>query len=141
MKYVVSAAIIDSEAKCILLAKRSADAPSYPNLWCTPGGKVQDETQLEALRRELDEEVLSWIRDLEYVGEVVYRHNIRSTQTGQMVTVVCYRVPVEAFEGTFGPGDKTSEVRWFSASELKDLQMTPADDANREALIRAISEM
>jgi 8-oxo-dGTP pyrophosphatase MutT (NUDIX family) len=136
--YVVSAAIVDPKSKKLLLAKRSKDT-TYPGLWCTPGGTVEDETQLAALRRELREELLIELPNLDAVGEIVYRHDICSTRTGKMTTVVCYLVPIDAIGGTPAPGDKTEEVRWFSSDELADLAMTPADDANRSSLVRCIA--
>lgn len=135
--YVVSAAIVDEQKKRILLTKRSADT-TYPLHWCTPGGAVEDETQLEALRRELREEIEATFGDFSKVQGVVYRHNIRSTRSGNIVTVICYRIPSIAIDGLPSCGDKTIEIGWFGADELPSLQMTPADRANVEALIRAI---
>jgi 8-oxo-dGTP diphosphatase len=136
--YAISAAIIDEKSKRILLAKRSAST-TYPLHWCTPGGMAEEgETQLETLRRELREEIKATFRDFSDVQACVYMHDIRSTRTGRIVTVVCYRVPSTALDGVPECGDKTIELRWFAADELADLQMTPADRANVDALIRAI---
>jgi 8-oxo-dGTP pyrophosphatase MutT (NUDIX family) len=137
MRYVVSAAIVDPKSKKLLLAKRSKDT-TYPGLWCTPGGSVEDETQLEALRREVREEILVRL-NIDAVGEVVYRHEVRSTRSGEMVAVVCYLVPIDAIEGTPMPGDKTEEVRWFSSDELSGIAMTPADEANYSALVSLLA--
>lgn len=62
----------------------------------------------------------------------------RSTRSGEMTTVVCYHIPIDAIEGIPAPGDKTEEVRWFSADELSGLAMTPADEANYTALHRLV---
>jgi mutator protein MutT len=137
-KYVVSAAIVNPKSKKILLAKRSKDT-TYPGLWCTPGGTVEDgEYQLQALSRELREEILIALK-INGVKEEVYCYDIRSTRSGKMTTVVCYHVPIDAIEGIPAPGDKTEEVRWFSADELSELTMTPADEANYTALLRLVS--
>lgn len=63
----------------------------------------------------------------------------RSNRSGEMTTVVCYHIPIDAIEGIPAPGDKTEEVRWFSADELSGLAMTPADEANYTALHRLVS--
>jgi 8-oxo-dGTP pyrophosphatase MutT (NUDIX family) len=137
-KYVVSAAIVNPKSKKILLAKRSKDT-TYPGLWCTPGGTVEDdEFQLQALAREAREELLIALK-IDGVKEEVYRHDIRSTRSGKMTTIVCYHVPIDAIEGIPAPGDKTEEVRWFSADELSGLAMTPADEANYSALLHLVS--
>lgn len=137
--FVVSAAIVDAKERKILLCKRSADT-TYPHHWCTPGGSVErSETQLEALRRELREEINATFADFESVKNVVYFHDIRSMRSGRMITVVCYRIPIEGIEGTPSCGDKTADVRWFGVEELADLLMTPADRANVDALIRAMT--
>lgn len=137
-KCVVSGAIVDPKSRKLLLTKRSKDT-TYPGLWCTFGGTVEDdEFQLQALAREAREELLIAL-NIDGVKEVVYRHDIRSTRSGKMTTVVCYHIPIDAIEGIPAPGDKTEEVRWFSADELSGLAMTPADDANRAALVLLIS--
>lgn len=139
MRYIVSAAIIDPKSKKLLLTKRSEDT-TYPGLWCTPGGSVEEgEMQPEALQRELREELLIKLPNVRSIGEVVYRHQIRSTRSGEMVVVVCYLVPIDAIEGTPMPGDKTEEVRWFSSDELSGIAMTPADDANYSALVSLLA--
>ena len=136
--YAISAAIIDEQKKRILLAKRSAST-TYPLHWCTPGGMAEEgETQLEALQRELWEEIKATFKNFDDVGTCVYTHDIKSTRTGRIVTVVCYRVPSTSLDGPPECGDKTIELRWFGVDELADLQITPADRSNIEALIRAI---
>jgi mutator protein MutT len=137
VKFVVSAAIVDAKKKRILLTKRSGT--TYAKHWCTPGGKIEDETHLEALRRELREEIGATFRDFSDVRECVYMYDIPSTRTGDLMTVVCYRIPIEGIDGQPICGDKTSGIAWFDIDELADLKMTPADRANVDALIRAIS--
>jgi len=132
---VVSAAIVNVEAKRLFVQRRSGDAPSYPWHWCTPGGKVhEDEFQLEALRRELYEE--HGVRlDIDRVGSSVYYHDIISTQTGQIVTVWCYLVCASAIVGRYIAGPSVAGFDWVTANELETLTLTPADDANRGKLM------
>lgn len=137
MLTVVSAAIVNEKGKRLLLAQRAAYAPSYPNLWCTPGGKVESgESIAEALARELREEIgfhcpLPMMRP-------VYEHKMKSTQTGGDVWVLCYRLEWPRKACSLTIGDKTSGLGWFDVAglyALRDAQMlTPADEANIDAL-------
>lgn len=137
MLTVVSAAIVNEKGKRILLAQRSADAPSYPLLWCTPGGKVEaGESIAQALARELREEIgfhHEW-----RMMRPVYEHKMKSTRTGEDVFVLCYRIEWPRVAIPLTIGDKTAGLGWFDAATLLALRdarmLTPADEANAELL-------
>lgn len=135
---VVSGAIVDIATKRMLLAQRSGGT-TYPFLWCTTGGFVEEgEFQLDALIREVGEELKVNLFDPNLVQNCIYTHDIRSTRSGKMITVRCYFVPSTAIVGTYTCGDKTIGMGWFDAADLARLPLAPADDANREALIAAL---
>lgn len=130
---VVSAAIVDVAAKRLLLSQRSGRT-SYPFCWCTPGGKVDEhETHWGALSRELHEELGIDVSTFD-IAHVVYRYELPSTRTGQMVEVVCYVVSSTAIVGEYACRDGTIGVGWFDVATLERLPLAAADDANRNAL-------
>ena len=133
---VVSAAIVNVQAKRLFVQRRDGNT-SYPWHWCTPGGKAQDdELRCMALRRELCEEHKVLLMELP--NEIVYEHNIASTRTGDLITVRCYRIDSTHVYGSYAAGPSVAGFDWVTANELETLVLTPADDANRGKLIALI---
>jgi 8-oxo-dGTP pyrophosphatase MutT (NUDIX family) len=138
MLKVVSAAIVAPVLNRVLLAQRSGSAPSYPLLWCTPGGKVKPmERQDEALARELKEEIGGDVEPWT-VLDPVYRHAMTPSRTGEPVEVICYRIDWYGHLDAFSCLDATIGIGWFDSAglyALRDARMlTPADEANIDAL-------
>lgn len=134
---VAAAAIVNIEKKLVLLTQRSEDT-SYPLLWCTPGGKVEvDESNRDALRRELREEIRVELTGWKGVTRF-YMHNVKSTRTGAMMTVICFLVPHHLICGQPQCGDKVAGVGWFSASDIRRISLTPADRANRGLFVSTL---
>src|SRR5690349_4556003 len=70
----VVAAIIENEAAEILCALRSITM-SLPNLWEFPGGKIDNgESELEALKREIKEELLCDIDVISQFDDVTHEY-------------------------------------------------------------------
>lgn len=114
---VVGAAIVDGAR--VLVARRGP-AMSAPNRWEFPGGKVEEgESQAEALRRELREELGVDAA----VGEHVGTGRARS-ERGDTIVLEVYRAELRAGRPT--PREH-AELRWVSASELDGLRWADAD--------------
>jgi ADP-ribose pyrophosphatase YjhB (NUDIX family) len=93
-----------------ILSTRSYGKDTY----YLPGGKREgDETDLEALRREIQEELC-----VDLVPETVDLAGIFEAQAdgkseGMVVRMTCYRAD---YEGTIKPGAEIEEVVWFAYS-------------------------
>mgnify|MGYP000612868841 CR=1 FL=1 len=126
---VVTAAIVDSVTKRVLLAKRGPGT-SYRDAWHTPGGKVDPgETHAEALVRELSEELGITLHRAPSV--LLYRREVASTRAGWRLRIHCYRVELDWLSGDVTPGDKTADVRWFGAQELSSVPLAPSNSSRR----------
>lgn len=142
---VVSAAIVDAESKRLFVQRRSGKT-DYPWHWCTPGGKVgPNEGLWSALFRELAEEHGVRVehglfgRDLWPHADPVYTHEITSSRTGQPMRVLCRFIPSAAIIGRYSANaEAVAGFDWVTANELETLILTPADDANRGALLGLI---
>lgn len=113
----VVGAILTQGSK-ILAAQRGKDM-SLSGMWEFPGGKIEEgETPQEALRRELEEELLCTAE----IGE-----KVETTEHEYDFGIVI----LTTFFGTIVDKEPTltehSEVRWVEASELGGLPWAPAD--------------
>ncbi len=115
----VSAALICRDGK-LLAARRSDEANE--GLWELPGGKIEEgETGVEALKRELEEELCCSAGSMWLLDTVEYEY---PTFHLSMDCYVC-SLPKDAMpaatEGIH------SEIRWLSREELFDVEWLPAD--------------
>jgi 8-oxo-dGTP pyrophosphatase MutT (NUDIX family) len=134
---VVSAAIVDVEAKRLFVQRRDGNT-SYSWHWCMPGGKALPSESLDlALARELYEEhgVRSKWHPRLWLGAEIYQHEIKSTRTGETVVVRCFRIDATELVGPYIAGPSVAGFDWVTANELETLTLTPADDANRGKLM------
>jgi 8-oxo-dGTP diphosphatase len=135
---VVSAAIVDRKSRRILLTQRAGDAPTYPWIWCSPGGKTNPgETHRDALARELREEI-----DVELAGDPVallYHREVKSQRGDEMVPVFCYVVFAEQLRGKPSPRDATCGLAWFDCGEVTALRLTPADNAEIDRIVKLLN--
>lgn len=123
-RILVVAAVIRSEGK-ILIAQRAADA-HQGGLWEFPGGKVEaGETAVDALRRELEEEL--------GIIATAYRPLIRIAHDYPDKSVCLDVWEVSAFSGQ-AHGREGQPLRWVAPEELS-AHAFPA--ANRPIVVAA----
>jgi mutator protein MutT len=115
--YEVVAAVIEREGK--LLCAQRKPGGDLPLKWEFPGGKVEPgETRLEALERELREELGLRIRAGSFLMTV--RHRYESF----FLTMHVYRARIMAGEPSL---NEHAAIRWLKPEELCGLDWAPAD--------------
>lgn len=124
---LVVAAVLTGE-RGYLLARRPAHAPDFPDHWEFPGGKVEaGETQPEALRRELQEELGVLVE----VGPQLWAR-LDHRESGPDIDFRAH--PCRLLEGEPRPIE-VAEVRWVSLDEMDALRLPPLDQALRAVLL------
>ena len=128
LKVVVAALVGDGR---VLLAHRRPDKQAYPDVWELPGGVVEDgESELDALRRELHEELDVQVE----TGSASHLCRLTVGGAGEQALLSAWLVP--AWEGTpvnVAP-EEHDDLRWFGLDELPP----PAHPRVREALLEAM---
>lgn len=113
---VVAAAVLHQGR---VLAARRPVRSSKRELWEFPGGKVEPgETDIEALQREIEEELGVRIEVLEALGRSIIR------LTGRQIDLRVYAARL--IEGEPHPYVHL-ELRWLGPSELTDVNWAHAD--------------
>jgi mutator protein MutT len=123
-KFQVVAAVVEHEGRYLLC--RRPDHKRHGGLWEFPGGKVEEgETFVEALRRELKEELLM---NLLSAGEVIFS----SCDDSCGLTVNFLSVSADGEPALI----EHSQVCWVSPAELKKLALAPVDRKFAEHLMQ-----
>ncbi|MFK8079203.1 MAG: 8-oxo-dGTP diphosphatase MutT [Granulosicoccus sp.] len=123
---VVAGIIFNSQRTHVLLALRKPDQ-HQGNRWEFPGGKIEpDETQEEALKRELLEEInLS-------VESCTHRQTLEHHYTDKHVRL--HFRDVTAFTGT-PRGCEGQQLDWVALEDLADLSFPEANQPIVDALV------
>jgi 8-oxo-dGTP diphosphatase len=113
---IVGAAILDDAGR--VLGAERAEPPSMAGMWEFPGGKVEPgEAELDALRRECQEELDVAIEAIERLGGDV------TLPSGAVLKVWTARL----LDGEEPVAVEHTELRWLALSELDDVPWLPAD--------------
>lgn len=116
----VNAVIRNSEG-AVLMGKRG-DKPGKPcpNVWDTPGGRIEDnETTEEALRREIQEETGLTITGMRLVS--AYHHHGEGIQ-GLPGLNLCFEVK---YSGEISAEDDLKKLEWVAPTKISQLELTP----------------
>lgn len=116
--YHVAAGILRDSAGRILITERLCDGP-FNGLWEFPGGKiVAGESPLQALQRELIEELGVKVTEGKPFMDLQHEYTDR-------------RVTLEFFEVRAWIGEprglEGQQIRWISVTELDAVELLPAD--------------
>ena len=124
---VVGAAIIKEEK--VLVMQRS-NQMTLPGMWEFPGGKVEaNETEQEALIREIKEELSVTINILDYINEASYDYDFGTVQ------LKVYTAEIISGQITL---EEHSDGKWVTADELKNIDWAPVDIPAAKALVKIL---
>lgn len=114
----VVAAIIKNKEGKILIAQRNLKK-SQGGLWEFPGGKIEpNETQEEAIIREIKEELNMDIECDSYFDEKVYKYPDKIIR---LIALNCSMI------GDFYEVLEHEQVKWIELDEFKNYEFAPAD--------------
>lgn len=113
----VVGAVIFSE-NSILCAQRS-EKMSLPLMWEFPGGKIEkNETDIEALKREIKEEMLCDVEVCEKITTTTYEYDFG------IVNLHTYKCQLKEQIPTL---TEHKSIIWVKSQELDQLEWAPAD--------------
>ena len=129
-KIKVAAGVIFNSNKQVFLAKR-ADKADQGGLWEFPGGKLEPlETSVEALTRELDEELGIEVLNAEPLMQISFDYPTKTVQL-DVFTVFEYQGEPWGREG--------QKTAWYELSELVNLSFPEANKAILAKLLAKFS--
>ncbi|WP_251521776.1 MULTISPECIES: (deoxy)nucleoside triphosphate pyrophosphohydrolase [Staphylococcus] len=113
----VVGAVIFSENK-VLCAQRSENM-SLPLMWEFPGGKVEkNESEIEALKREINEEMLCDVEVGDKITSTAYEYDFG------IVNLHTYKCKLHEKHPTL---TEHKEIIWKDIASLEELEWAPAD--------------
>jgi len=113
----VVGAVIFSDNK-VLCAQRNENM-SLPLMWEFPGGKVeQDESEVDALKREINEEMLCDLEVGDKITSTAYEYDFG------IVNLHTYKCKLKEKIPTL---TEHKSIKWLNIHELESLEWAPAD--------------
>lgn len=113
----VVGAVIFSDNK-VLCAQRNENM-SLPLMWEFPGGKVeQDESEVDALKREINEEMLCDLEVGDKITSTAYEYDFG------IVNLHTYKCKLKEKMPTL---TEHKSIKWLNIHELESLKWAPAD--------------
>jgi 8-oxo-dGTP diphosphatase len=134
----IAGAFIFSKDNKILLGKTNV----YADLWVVPGGGIEKgETELQALRREILEEVGIDINeakveeiDIKVTGQG--EKTLRDTGERVLVEMKFYNykvlIPKGATDIKVAASDDLTDAKWFNMAELREIPLSPPTKTSLE---------
>jgi len=114
----VAVGVIQDKKKRVLITKRASHVPQG-GLWEFPGGKLEcGETAVEALIREIKEELGLTVQHAEYLTQFTYAYLARK------VTLWVYQVT--KFSGTPRCCEAQQDLQWVHTQDLKKYTLLEA---------------
>lgn len=104
-----------------LLARRGLNEIHMPGVWSLPGGKVENDGEIvDVLQKTLKKEIMEEV-GLEITDEIdLVFDNTFTRSDGSPVVALTFLCHWKAGEAM--PLEDTSEVKWFTLDELKNLE-------------------
>ena len=114
-----SAVVFDQSRERVLLTRREDNGR-----WCLPGGGMDPgESAAEACVREVLEETGLEVRVTKLVGVYTSPHLLIEYPDGNKIQPTAFSFEVEITGGELGLSDETTEVGWYTASEMAGMDI------------------
>lgn len=134
-RLIVSALLFSADNRLLMGKKDPKSGGVYLDCWHIPGGGIdENENQIQALTREIQEEVgidisIAKIELVDSQGKGESEKTLKETR--ELVTVkmnfYVYKVslPVESNIVKVSLNDDLKEYKWFKLSEIESVKLTP----------------